>query len=85
MQLSCRCVTTLLEVIQLLSDNPNITMDENYTGEEVDKTEEPEAGTSTKVWGNISAFVERLDDELFKSLQVNTTTHPHCHSLADHH
>lgn len=66
-----RCVSTLLEVIQILSDNPNITMDENYAGEEVEKTAEPAAGASVSVWGNISAFVERLDDELFKSLQVS--------------
>ena len=66
----CRCVSTLLEVIQILSDNPNIVMDENYAGEEVEKTAEPAQGSSVSVWGNISAFVERLDDELFKSLQV---------------
>ena len=60
-----------MEVIQILSDNPNIAMDENYAGEEVEKTTEPAQGSSVSVWGNISAFVERLDDELFKSLQVS--------------
>ena len=64
-------MATLLDVIQLLSENPNITMDENYAGEEVEKNAEPSSGSSTRVWGNISAFVERLDDELFKSLQVS--------------
>lgn len=63
-------MSTLLEVIQLLSENPNIVMDEHYAGEEVEKTAEPSQGSSVSVWGNISAFVERLDDELFKSLQV---------------
>ena len=63
-------MSTLLEVIQILSDNPNISIDENYAGEEVEKTAEPTPGSNTSVWGNLSAFVERLDDELFKSLQV---------------
>jgi len=69
-------VSTLLDVVQILSDNPHITMDENYTGEEVEKTEEPAAGSNSSVWGNIAAFVERLDDELFKSLQVSLENGP---------
>lgn len=61
---------TLFEVIEILRDNPNITMDENFTGGEVEPTEEPAPGSDVRVWGNVAAFVERLDDELFKSLQV---------------
>ena len=56
-------------MLQLLADNPYIVMDEHFEGNE-DRTEEPEAGVDVKVWGNVVAFVERLDDEHFKSLQV---------------
>ena len=60
----------LLQVLQLLADHPYIVMDEHFEGNE-DRTEEPEAGVDVKVWGNVVAFVERLDDEHFKSLQVS--------------
>ncbi len=56
-------------MLQLLADHPYIVMDEHFEGNE-DRTEEPEAGVDVKVWGNVVAFVERLDDEHFKSLQV---------------
>lgn len=64
-------VLVALQVLQLLADNPYIVMDEHFEGNE-DRTEEPVAGVDVKVWGNVVAFVERLDDEHFKSLQVVT-------------
>jgi hypothetical protein len=44
-------------------------VDENYDQSE-ERTEEATDGSEVKVWGNLVAFVERLDDEMFKSLQV---------------
>lgn len=66
----CRCVATLLQVIQILDESPNISIDENYTGGDTDGVTEPAEDTPITLWGNVAAFVERLDDELFKSLQV---------------
>lgn len=48
---------------------PSSQVDENYDQSE-ERTEEPADGAEVKVWGNMVAFVERLDDEMFKSLQV---------------
>ncbi|DBA87382.1 hypothetical protein WJX77_002170 [Trebouxia sp. C0004] len=64
-----RCAGTLLEVLQTLADNDYIEVDEMYDNPE-ERTEEPPAGQPAKVWGNLVGFIERLDDELFKSLQV---------------
>jgi translation initiation factor 3 subunit C len=55
----------------LLEDHPYIVMDEHFEGSD-DRVEEPEAGVEVRVWGNMVAFVERLDDEHFKSLQARS-------------
>ncbi len=56
-------------MLELLEANPHIIMDEHFEGND-EMTEEPEAGVDVRVWGNMVAFLERLDDEHFKSLQV---------------
>lgn len=60
-----------LQVLDLLKANEYIIMDEHYDMLLDERTEEPEPGQEARVWGNLIAFVERLDDELFKSLQVS--------------
>ncbi|BDA51264.1 Eukaryotic translation initiation factor 3 subunit C [Coccomyxa sp. Obi] len=74
-----RCIGVLFEVLELLEANPHIIMDEHYEGND-EMTEEPEAGVDVRVWGNMVAFLERLDDEHFKSLQV---IDPHTNQYLD--
>ena len=59
----------MLEMMWLLQEHPNIVMDETADPLE-ERKEEPPEGSDVKVWGNLVAFVERLDDELFRALQV---------------
>ena len=78
-----RCVLRMLEVMALLQEHPSIVMDEAADANE-EKTEAPEEGAPARVWGNLVAFVERLDDELFKSLQViDPHTHEYVSRLRD--
>ncbi len=58
-------------------DNPNIKVDEQADALE-ERTEQPADGAEVRVWGNVVAFVERLDDELFKSLQVGAARKGAC-------
>lgn len=60
----------VLQVVGLLMEHPNVVLDENYEGAEEPPTEEPPADAEVRLWGNLVGFLERLDDELFKSLQV---------------
>lgn len=65
-----RCVSNVLAILDILEHHPTIIMDESAEPN-LDATAGPvenEAG-EIKVWGNIVAFLERIDDELFKSLQ----------------
>lgn len=60
-----------MQVLELLQQHQHVVLDESYDSGLEDRTEEPEASKGeVLVWGNLVAFVERLDDELFKSLQV---------------
>jgi Eukaryotic translation initiation factor 3 subunit 8 N-terminus len=63
------CALGYWQVLALLQEHPNITMDEAFEGSG-ERSVEPSPEEDVVVWGNLVAFVERLDDELFKSLQA---------------
>lgn len=62
----------MLEIMDVLSANPNIILDDTADASE-ERTAEPQPNEKgeIRVWGNLVAYVERLDDEMFKSLQVS--------------
>lgn len=59
----------------LLDANLHIVLDETLEVV-VERTEEPPAGAEYRILGNVRAFIERLDDELFKILQVRVYPYP---------
>lgn len=83
-----KTVGTLLQLMQLLNEFPNISMDPDYDPEADDVPPlDPTNIDNTapvKVWGNLLAFLERLDDELFKSMQcIDPHTADYVHRLKD--
>lgn len=72
-----RCAKALFEIMDLLAEHQHIVLDDTLEGAP-ERVGEPPATEVFTVWGNIRAFVERLDDELFKILQVRVwcTSHP---------
>jgi Eukaryotic translation initiation factor 3 subunit 8 N-terminus len=61
-----------MQVFSLLDANPHIVLDETLEVV-VEHTEEPPADAEYRILGNVRAFIERLDDELFKILQVRAS------------
>ena len=64
-----RAARALFQIMALLQEHRHIIVDEKLEGA-AERSEEPPTDEEIRVTGNLRAFVERLDDELFKILQV---------------